>query len=330
MTATPRIFDERSRTKAGDDNSLTLNDAAKIVASWNAISKQQSAYEDFGDDPAPMRRVVAFANRIKQSEQFTATFNGTVREYTEKSGTYLERKYVSEHVDGRQNALVRGNKLEWLRGDNDEDECHILSNARCLTEGVDVPALDAVLFLSPRSSQIDVVQAVGRAMRQAPGTDKKYGYIIIPIAVTPEGDYLKTIRDSKYNATWQVLQALKSHDEDFYDTINQADLKQNKKISVVIFDDTPRPKGRTAGGQTAILCRRADPLAHRRRRGKSARPSTPASWTASPTSTTTAAGPKKSSASIASTKLASASYSRQTIRRSKPRLLPSSAPSNAT
>ena len=301
MTATPRIFDERSRTKAGevnatlasmddesiygpefyrlsfadavekdllcdyrvlifgineatvarnvqgmlagDDNSLTLNDAAKIVASWNAISKQQSAYEDFGDDPAPMRRVVAFANRIKQSEQFTATFNGTVQEYAENSrGGYPDIKCVSEHVDGRQNALVRGNKLEWLRGDGNGNECHILSNARCLTEGVDVPALDAVLFLSPRSSQIDVVQAVGRAMRQAPGTDKKYGYIIIPIAVTPEGDYLKTIRDSRYNATWQVLQALKSHDEDFYDTINQADLKQNKKISVVIFDDTPGPK----------------------------------------------------------------------------------------
>ena len=300
MTATPRIFDERSRTKAGevnatlasmddesiygpefyrlsfadavekdllcdyrvlifgineatvarnvqgmlagDDNSLTLNDAAKIVASWNAISKQQSAYEDFGDDPAPMHRVVAFANRICQSEQFTATFNGTVQEYAEKSGGYLGIKYVSEHVDGRQNALVRSNKLEWLRGDGDGNECHILSNARCLTEGVDVPALDAVLFLSPRSSQIDVVQAVGRAMRQAPGTDKKYGYIIIPIAVTPEGDYLKTIRDSRYNATWQVLQALKSHDEDFYDTINQADLKQNKKISVAIFDDQPGPR----------------------------------------------------------------------------------------
>ena len=300
MTATPRIFDERSRTKAGevnatlasmddesvygpefyrlsfadavekrllcdyrvlifgvneaavarnvqgmladDDNSLTLNDAANIVASWNAISKQKSPYEDFGDDPAPMRRVVAFANRICQSKRFSTTFNGTVQEYTEKSRTYLERKYVSDHVDGRQNALVRGNKLEWLRGGSDADECHILSNARCLTEGVDVPALDAVLFLSPRSSQIDVVQAVGRAMRQAPGTDKKYGYIIIPIAVTPEGDYLKTIRDSRYNATWQVFQALKSHDEDFYDTINQADLKQNKKISVAIFDDQPGPR----------------------------------------------------------------------------------------
>ena len=300
MTATPRIFDERSRTKAGEvnatlasmddeqvygpefyrlsfadavekkllcdyrvlifgineaavarnmqdmlsdgENSLSLNDAAKIVASWNAISKQQSDYEDFGDDPAPMHRVVAFANRIKQSEQFTATFNTTVDAYTEKRDIYTVLKYSSKHVDGKQNALVRANKLEWLRGVSVENECHILSNARCLTEGVDVPALDAVLFLSPRSSQIDVVQAVGRTMRRAPGTDKKYGYIIIPIAVTPEGDYLKTIRDSKFNATWQVLQALKSHDEDFYDTINQADLKQNKKISVVIFDDKPGPR----------------------------------------------------------------------------------------
>ena len=107
-------------------------------------------------------------------------------------------------MDGRQNALVRANRLEWLKDAGTGDECHILSNARCLSEGVDVPALDAVLFLTPRSSQIDVVQAVGRAMRKAPG--KKYGYIIIPIAVKADGNYARSIRDSRYRATWQVLQ----------------------------------------------------------------------------------------------------------------------------
>ena len=225
---------------SSDDNTMNLNDAAKIVASWNAIAKQKSEYEDFGDDPDPMRRVVAFASRINQSEQFTGTFNATVEEYTKSQGVDAGLKYVSQHVDGRQNALVRANRLEWLRETGDGDECHILSNARCLSEGVDVPALDAVLFLTPRNSQIDVVQAVGRAMRRAPG--KKYGYIIIPIAVKPEADYSKSINDSRYRATWQVLQALKSHDEDFYDNINQSDLQQAKKISVVIFDDDRDPK----------------------------------------------------------------------------------------
>ena len=229
---------------ARDDNTLNLDDAAKIVASWNAIAKQTSDYEDFGDDPDPMRRVVAFASRITQSEQFSATFNGTIEEYTRNQSIDAGLDYISQHVDGRQNALVRANRLEWLRNVREHDgegnnECRILSNARCLSEGVDVPALDAVLFLSPRSSQIDVVQAVGRAMRKAPG--KKYGYIIIPIAVTADGDYAKSIRSTRYRATWQVLQALKSHDEDFYDAINQSDLKQGGKIKVVIFDDN---KGR--------------------------------------------------------------------------------------
>ena len=76
-------------------------------------------------------------------------------------------------------------------------------------------------------------------MRNAPG--KKYGYIIIPIAVKSDGNYARSIRDSRYRATWQVLQALKSHDEDFYDTINQSDLQLGKKISVAIFDPPGGP-----------------------------------------------------------------------------------------
>ena len=256
---------------ASDENTLNLDDAAKIVASWNAISKQTSAYEDFGSDPEPMRRVVAFASRIKQSELFRDNFNKTVTEYTENQNIDLVLKYECQHVDGRRmNALKRANALEWLKNaaadsvadsdsvadDTDAAECHILSNARCLSEGVDVPALDAVLFLSPRSSQIDVVQAVGRAMRKAPG--KKYGYIIIPIAVKADSDYAQSLRSSRYRATWQVLQALKSHDEDFYDTINQADLKQGGKIKVVIFDDAPGPGTAPADPAPAPAIREMD------------------------------------------------------------------------
>ena len=162
-------------------------------------------------------------------------------------GTHDGKPFTADHVDGNHNALQRARKLEWL-GDG-SDECHILSNARCLTEGVDVPALDAILFLSPRSSQIDVVQAVGRAMRRSDSTGKKFGYIIIPITVPPQENYEAVILDSRYNPTFQVLQALKSHDEDFYDTINQVDLRENKKISVAIFtDDPPRREEETENG----------------------------------------------------------------------------------
>ena len=213
----------------GDDTlDLDLNDAGKIVASWNAMAKQKSRYEKFEQDPDPMRSVVAFASRIKESQAFRDSFNEVVRSY---GGTNDGRKYLADHVDGRDNALKRAERLDWLRVSG--NECHVLSNAKCLTEGVDVPALDAVLFLSPRRSQIDVVQAVGRAMRKSP--NKKFGYIIIPITVPSSEGYEKIVLDRKFNPTFQVLQALKSHDEDFYDTINQADLKENKKVSVAIF-----------------------------------------------------------------------------------------------
>ena len=211
---------------------LSLNDAGKMLASWNAMAKLKSEYEQFEQDPDPMQSVVAFAGRIRESKEFATAFNELTQNFQDRRD---ERTYTADHVDGNHNALVRARKLEWL-GDGSE-ECHILSNARCLTEGVDVPALDAILFLSPRSSQIDVVQAVGRAMRRSDGTGKRFGYIIIPITVPAQENYEEVILDSRYNPTFQVLQALKSHDEDFYDTINQVDLRENKKISVAIFTD---------------------------------------------------------------------------------------------
>ena len=213
-----------------EDLDLSLNDAGKIIASLNAMSKQKSPYEQFEQDPEPMRSVVAFASRIKESQAFKEAFNEIALSYNSEAEG---RKYTADHVDGTDNALVRSTKLDWLAAGS--DECHVLSNAKCLTEGVDVPALDAVMFLSPRRSQIDVVQAVGRAMRMSIGTNKKFGYIVIPVTVPANESYENIILDRKFNPTFQVLQALKSHDEDFYDTINQADLKENKKISVAIF-----------------------------------------------------------------------------------------------
>ena len=226
--------DVQAALSSGEGN-LNLTDAAKIVASWNALSKQKSEYEDFESDPEPMRRVVAFAGRIQQSKDFAKAFNGAISEYKERNGIRDALVYTSDHVDGTMNSMRRAEKLQWLKADA-EGECRILSNARCLTEGVDVPDLDGALFLSPRRSVVDVVQAVGRAMRKAEG--KKFGYIVIPIAVAPDGDYKKAILDSNYNPTWQVLQALKAHDESFYDSLNQTDLRLNNGKVSVIFDES--------------------------------------------------------------------------------------------
>ena len=115
-----------------------------------------------------------------------------------------------------------------------ERQCHILSNARCLTEGIDVPALDAVLFLQPRKSQIDVVQAVGRVMRRAEG--KKYGYIILPVVVPAGTDPATALdRSSTYNHVWEVLQALRSHDERFDAWVNKLDLNKSDKGPVCVI-----------------------------------------------------------------------------------------------
>ena len=239
--------DMQAALSSGEGN-LNLTDMAKIIASWNALSKQKSEYEDFADDPEPMRRVVAFAGRIKQSDEFAKAFNKTVSEYKESKGIHDGLAYTSDHVDGTLPTMKRAEKLQWLAADA-EGECRILSNARCLTEGVDVPALDGALFLSPRRSVVDVVQAVGRAMRNADG--KKFGYIVIPIAVAPDGDYKKAILDSAYNPTWQVLQALKAHDESFYDSLNQTDLRLNNGKVSVIFDESLRTTEREADAAQA-------------------------------------------------------------------------------
>ena len=126
------------------------------------------------------------------------------------------------HVDGKTNALDRKRQIEWLKEGTD-DICHILTNARCLSEGIDVPALDAVLFMDQRKSHIDIVQAVGRVMRKA--EDKDYGYIVLPIAIPEGADPNRILDDNKrFAAVWRVLRALRSHDDRRDAEINKIDL----------------------------------------------------------------------------------------------------------
>ena len=111
----------------------------------------------------------------------------------------------TRHVDGQHHALDRKARIEWLKGTT-PGSCRILSNARCLSEGIDVPALDAVLFMSPRNSHVDIVRGVGRAMCKAAG--KEYGYIVLPIAVPAGTDPAMILNDNERVASvWGVLRA---------------------------------------------------------------------------------------------------------------------------
>lgn len=125
------------------------------------------------------------------------------------------------------NAMERTELLDWLKEDTEANSCRVLSNARCLSEGVDVPSLDAVMFLNPRRSVVDVVQSVGRVMRLAEG--KKYGYIILPVVVPPAGvaPPEKALDDNRnFQVVWDVLQALRAHDERFDAMVNKVELNR--------------------------------------------------------------------------------------------------------
>jgi len=139
----------------------------------------------------------------------------------------------SKHIDGGMNALEREDLLSWLKEDGEEQKCRILTNARCLSEGVDVPNLDAVLFLSAKNSQVDVVQSVGRVMRKAP--NKKYGYIIIPVVIPEHIRPEEALNDNEtYKVVWSVLNALRAHDDRFNAVVNKIDINKKKPKNIII------------------------------------------------------------------------------------------------
>ena len=228
------ISEQLQNSLADENHELNLDDAARIVGCWNGLAKRTTDL-DFGPDPAPMRRAVAFAADIKSSKAFAESFPTVVQDLIDQDDT-PDLEVAVHHVDGGMNAMVRAEELAWLKAPVPENECRILSNARCLSEGVDVPALDAVLFLSPRNSLVDVVQSVGRVMRKAKGKD--YGYIILPVAISATESPDQALRDNKrFKVVWDVLNALRAHDDRFKAMINSIDLDGSSKgkIGVQVF-----------------------------------------------------------------------------------------------
>ena len=196
-----------------------------MIGCWNGLRKRGAEGVDFGEDPQPAKRAVAFSNTIEQSKLFELYFPQVVESCIKAGSQDADQSPLQcevKHVDGTQHALARADHLAWLRGDTDDGACKILTNARCLTEGIDVPALDAILFLHPRRSEIDVVQAVGRVMRKSEG--KQFGYIILPIAQALDASPEETVSRGAYNAVWQVINAIIAHDDRFEARVNQLNL----------------------------------------------------------------------------------------------------------
>lgn len=233
---------------ADESNELAIDDVAKLVGCWNGLAKRRSGELEasFGDDLEPMKRAVAFNRSIKDSQKIEREFEDLVRinlrnrendDLTDDLGVQVR------HIDGGFNAQSRAELLNWLKQEPNEEGpiCRILTNARCLTEGVDVPNLDAVLFLNPRNSMVDVIQAVGRVMRRAEG--KKYGYIILPIAIPDGMSTAQALSDNqRYKVVWQVLQALRAHDERMDATIHQIELNASDPESIIVQTVDLAPK----------------------------------------------------------------------------------------
>ncbi|MBO9494314.1 DEAD/DEAH box helicase [Thalassotalea sp. G20_0] len=227
--------------KVADDKAIDMKLATKIIGSWKGLSKQglvmvdeAGEQEDLTEDTAPMRRAVAFSRSIKDSKQTTDIFAKLVETY-QNSYRNVDTSMVNcelDHVDGSMNAHMRQEKLSWLKDDISEGDCRILSNARCLSEGIDVPSLDSVIFFDTRESIVDIVQSVGRVMRKDPAGKKQYGYIILPVCMPSERvkDYNSFIdSDPQFKSIWKVIKALRAHDESLVD---EAEFR--KKIQVIV------------------------------------------------------------------------------------------------
>ncbi|MCD8281657.1 MAG: DEAD/DEAH box helicase family protein, partial [Prevotella sp.] len=261
------ISDEIKKNYSGTDArkrllELNFDDATKLIGCINGLSKRIRGDKGITkeQDPTVMRRAVAFCRTIKptrsnptaSSTQIAGYFGSMCEKYKstlgERAGEVVNIK--AQHIDGSMGADIRNEKIAWLKENTaDPNECRILCNVRCLSEGVDVPALDAVLFLSPRKSEVEVVQSVGRVMRSFSG--KKYGYIIIPIIVPSDVSPEEALNQSeRFSVVWSILNALRSHDENFNAHVNQINLNKERPSKITV-GGVPSAEGSYAVGKEA-------------------------------------------------------------------------------
>lgn len=229
---------------------LNYDDTGRLIGVINGLSKKILGDKGvtWDADPRLMRRALAFTHKIGREDEpgtsrniehvlprVSALYNETLSDEERASVVHIKAR----HVDGSMGATERNAALAWLAEEADDpQECRVVTNVRCLSEGVDVPALDAVLFLSARNSQVDVVQSVGRVMRsfrRGQPDEKKYGYIIIPVIV-PEGTTPEeALNDNKtFSVVWDILNALRSHDDHFNAHVNTIALNRDKGAKVTV------------------------------------------------------------------------------------------------
>ncbi len=173
---------------------------ARILASQIALIKAMKIYG--------LTRVISFHGKIKRAKNFSDQLPGVMQWMPEE--TRIDGNLWSEHVSGEMSSGKREMRLNRFRH-LESGEKGLLSNARCLGEGVDVPTLDGIAFIDPKYSQIDIIQAVGRAIRKSP--EKKVSTIVVPVFIEDGEDIKAVLDNSNFKAVWKVLRALRAHDD---------------------------------------------------------------------------------------------------------------------
>lgn len=253
LTIDPMAMSESlQQSLATDSGEMLSDDEAKLVGCFNALSKITLVddHQLKETDPLPMKRAVAFSQNIKVSKEIVDLINRMKESYYEKLKPEAQKETVrvsAMHIDSGMGSSAREERLAWLKSEMEDGECRILNNVRCLSEGVDVPSLDAVLFLSARDSEVDVVQSVGRVMRTAPG--KKYGYIIIPVLV-PSNEKAEKVLDNndRFKVVWKILNALRAHDDRFNAMVNKIQFNTPQKGKSITGGRIGVSSGQVPGG----------------------------------------------------------------------------------
>ncbi|WP_332261375.1 DEAD/DEAH box helicase [Helicobacter pylori] len=230
------------------DKKLINNEfVCKIVGTHKGLAKQDLiALDDENKEDNDLKnkadtfvsqRAINFCKSIQTSKNIKDSFETIMECYDEelKKKSFKNLKISIDHVDGTMNCKERLDKLEELNK-FEPNICKVLSNARCLSEGVDVPALDSVIFFDGRSAMVDIIQAVGRVMRKA--KNKKRGYIILPIALKESEikNLDEAVNNTNFKNIWKVIKALRSHDPSLVD---EATFKE--KIKIFGSDDRSNP-----------------------------------------------------------------------------------------
>ncbi|GAA7521819.1 hypothetical protein ckin22_10770 [Helicobacter pylori] len=230
------------------DKKLINNEfVCKIVGMHKGLAKQDViALDDENQEDNDLKnkadtfvsqRAISFCKSIQTSKNIKDSFETIMECYDEelKKKSFKNLQINIDHVDGTMNCKDRLDKLENLNTFK-PNTCKVLSNARCLSEGVDVPALDSVIFFDGRSAMVDIIQAVGRVMRKA--KNKKRGYIILPIALRESEikNLDEAVKNTNFQNIWKVLKALRSHDSSLVD---EATFKE--KIKIFGSDDASNP-----------------------------------------------------------------------------------------